>query len=181
MPIVLTKKSCRYFSKSRKARGMLNRKSDEGLTLIELLVVIAVVGLLASVIATFIGPARGKARDAIRETEMHQIFTAQEIVKGEDEQYALITTVGPTDPSDVTNTSIASAVGKAYLTPFPRDPASGSPAYKGFSNSLDRSKFCIYATLENTRTGCNPRYFIASHKGRGEVCNTAPVDLDCGL
>ena len=114
---------------------------------------------------------------------MQQIFTAQEIVKGEDEEYALIETVGP-DPSDVdydTTTNIASSINKIYLTPFPKDPGSSS-SYKGFSNSSDRKKFCVFAKMETAKTGCDPRYFVASGKGVGEVCNTAPTNLDdCGL
>lgn len=159
------------------------KKNGAGFTLIELLVVISIIGLLVSLVLVSTRGTRGKARDARRITDMQQIFTAQEIVKGEDEQYALIETVGP-DPSDVdysTTTNIASAINKVYLDPFPRDPG-GSSSYKGFSNFSDRKKFCVYVEMETAKTGCDPRYFVASGKGVGEVCNTAPTNLDnCGL
>ena len=57
-------------------RIMYSRKEQSGFTLIELLVVIAIIGILASVVLASLNSARGKARDAKRKSDVHQITTA---------------------------------------------------------------------------------------------------------
>ena len=54
------------------------RKNKKGFTLIELLVVIAVIGLLASIVLVSMGPARKKAKDTRRMTDLKQISSAME-------------------------------------------------------------------------------------------------------
>lgn len=49
-----------------------------GFTLIELLVVVSIIGLLASVVLASLNTARGKARDAKRRSELHQLAIALE-------------------------------------------------------------------------------------------------------
>jgi len=52
---------------------------SKGFTLIELLVVVAIIGLLASVILASLNTARGKARDAQRESNLQNIQIALEM------------------------------------------------------------------------------------------------------
>lgn len=58
-----------------------------GFTLIELLVVIAVIGMLASIVLVSLGPARGKARDARRLSDLKQIQLALELYYDKYESY----------------------------------------------------------------------------------------------
>ena len=53
--------------------------------------------------------------------------------------------------------------------------------YQIISNSAERQKFCVYATLENKGACGTTAYFVASYKGSGTVCDTAPTNLECGL
>ncbi|PJB98557.1 MAG: hypothetical protein CO078_01665, partial [Candidatus Nealsonbacteria bacterium CG_4_9_14_0_8_um_filter_36_17] len=55
----------------------------KGFTLIELLVVIAVIGLLSSIVLVSMSPARKKAKDTRRMTDLKQISSAMELCYGE--------------------------------------------------------------------------------------------------
>lgn len=61
--------------------------SNRGFTLIELLVVISIIGLLASVVMASLIPARGKARDVRRLTDMNTIQTALEMYVSSHNSY----------------------------------------------------------------------------------------------
>ena len=54
-------------------------QKNDGFTLIELLVVIAIIGLLASIVLVSLNPARAKARDARRMSDLHNIQLALEM------------------------------------------------------------------------------------------------------
>ena len=51
-------------------------KNNSAFTLIELLVVVAIIGLLSSVVMASLNSARGKARDAKRASDVHQLKNA---------------------------------------------------------------------------------------------------------
>ena len=70
-------------------RQNFSKKNLGGFTLIELLVVIAIIGLLASIVLISLGPARAKARDARRVTDVRQMSTALE-VEASDNPDALV-------------------------------------------------------------------------------------------
>lgn len=142
-------------------------KKKRGFTLIELLVVIAIIGILASIVLVSMGGARQKARDVVRQTDMRQIVSAQEMYYSDKDHYF--------------QSALLPATIDTYLT-IPKDPKGA--AYSWISNiaAADDQKFCAYATME-TLGGClagQTRYFVSSHKGAKEVC-VVPADLNCGF
>lgn len=65
-----------YFSSANARR---EQTLSSGFTLIELLVVIAIIGVLSSVVLASLNTARGKARDAKRLADLHEIQLAIEM------------------------------------------------------------------------------------------------------
>ncbi len=58
---------------------MIYKRKNGAFTLIELLVVIAIIGFLAAVVVASINNSRGKARDAIRKSDLNEIAKAVEL------------------------------------------------------------------------------------------------------
>ena len=171
---------------------MKTRKSfddkKEGFTLIELLVVITIIGTLSGIVLVSLTGVRSSARDAIRQSDMRQMVSAQGIYYGFKEEYYAL------DEQEGTP-----AIGR-YLSPLNdlRCPdglcAAGATNYQWYNNrtildcddpNLDaerREWFCVYATLEEKSEIPNYKvYFRASQWGTKKVdLSSAPsVSGDC--
>jgi prepilin-type N-terminal cleavage/methylation domain-containing protein len=151
------------------------QKKNKGFTLIELLVVIAIIGLLASIVLVSLGPARERARDAKRQSDIRQMGMAMEMCYGDadcgaSEQYI-----------DTTAGSVPGTIGN-YMTTLPVDPVdSGSYVYSWTTNTVDapvNQYYCVYALLESSAAGT---YFCASNKGVIEknYSSGSPSNSDC--
>lgn len=168
--------------------------TPKGFTLIELLVVISVIGMLASIVLVSLGPARARARDAKRVSDIRQISLAMELCYGDascnavnDSTYLAI--AASTVADDTIRRLTTTAIG-TYMPTIPRDPGGGpvgvtgrcdaaastveslAGAYCGFTTAAGAS-YCIYARLSDTRV------FTASEKGAGYMTAIPANATDC--
>jgi len=115
-----------------------------------------------------------KSLDALRQSNLRQIMQAMEMYFYDKGEYPEIKV---DNNGYIKNKSIG-----VYLDPLPKNPLRyerilnwkliKSLPYKGFSNSYDRNKYCIYAEM------WGEKFFAISSKG-SEILNTAPTVLDC--
>ena len=153
---------------------MLRRmREKKAFTLIELLVVIAIIGLLTSIILVTMGPSRAKARDANRQSDVHQVSLAMELCYNDDSPSCN----GKDKYIDTAADDAAGTIIGSYLT-VPTDPMdSGEHKYK-WTDGTDQY-YCFYVKLEAVAD----TWFCASNKGVSEKVYAGPPTNDdcCGM
>ncbi|MBU1102381.1 prepilin-type N-terminal cleavage/methylation domain-containing protein [Patescibacteria group bacterium] len=141
-----------------------NQKIQTGFTLIELLVVIAIIGLLATIVLVSLNSARIKARDARRQSDMHQIALAMEMYYD---------SVSPSSYKDLPNgyaTAIPSASSiSTYMNPVPLDP--GNRTYYWSDGGSPTTSYCAWVLLENSTN------YVLSNRNGTKVTSTVPSTL----
>jgi prepilin-type N-terminal cleavage/methylation domain-containing protein len=130
-----------------------------GFTLIELLVVISIIGILSAAVLSALNAARGKAFDAKRLNDMHQIQIALELYFNAHNAYPPSNTLGcsgweSTGADAINDNFVAALVSDGDLRPGVHDPvpalenSCGNYAYfrygpGGFSCDAGRGSFYI--------------------------------------
>ena len=119
--------------------------NKKGFTLIELLIVIAVIGILASVVLVGLGPVQKQGRDARRISDLRQVQNGLELYYNKYGSYP--------DASDWESLTRALTGGdtpsNGVASNVPKDPRSPDTKYQYWTNSPDRTTYCIGAQLED--------------------------------
>ena len=135
--------------------------------MIELLVVIAVIGLLSSIVLVAVGPARAKARDARRQSDVRQVNLAMEMCYDDSACNASEKYID-TAAGAAKNTTIGD-----YLV-VPTDPLDTSPYQYMWTDGTDQY-YCLYARIESPSA---TTWYCASQKGVGTKAYTGPPTND---
>lgn len=150
---------------------MFKTKKSFGFTLVELLVVIAIIGILASVVLVSLNSARGKARDARRIADIHQISLALETFYD-----ANIGSDGASTGQSYP-TGLDVLVSKLYLAQAPKDPQNGNAYnYAALGSGTSCTSYHLGATLENSNnTALASDADVAASVG---ICTGSAADFD---
>lgn len=162
------------------------RSKQRGFTLIELLVVIAVIGMLASIVLVSLGPARARARDAKRASDIRQIALAMDLCYGDTACNTVNDSTYLAVAADAATRRLTTAAIGTYMPTIPTEPGGGAAlcttaastietaagAYCGFTTAAG-SSYCIYARLSDSRV------FAASEKGAGYMAAIPANATDC--
>lgn len=161
------------------------KKKNKGFTLIELLVVIAVIGLLASIVLVSVGPARKKARDARRLSDVRQINLAMEMCYDDSgcagaEQY-------PDSENYANDIDKIDEDGTPLYLDVPCDPLDtdcdtekGDDDHEYVWINGTTQYYCVYVQLE---APSDTTWACASNKGvaQQESADTPTKDDCCGM
>jgi prepilin-type N-terminal cleavage/methylation domain-containing protein len=184
----------KFFKKDSKdfARAPFSEtKNGAGFTLIELLVVITIIGTLSGVVLVSLTGVRSSARDAVRQSDMRQVVSAEGIFFGFNERYFAANFPDGGTP-DISN----------YLVELHDTRCPGGNCIEGATdyawynntqiltcdnkpnrNAAARQWFCAYATLEekSSTSPSNKIYYRSSHRGTKKLdLESAPsITGDC--
>lgn len=143
------------------------KKSREGFTLVELLVVIAIIGILASVVLVSLNSARGKARDARRISDLHQVSLALENYYDANGNYP----------------STLASLATTYIAAVPKDPQTSTDyKYAALGSGTTCSSYHLGAVLENVHTALSSDSDAPSSDTvcTGSAANFGGATTDCG-
>ncbi len=130
-------------------------KNKKGFTLIELLVVISIIGILSTLSVVSLRSARGKARDAVKKSDLNAISTAIELYNIEESNYDIFdvncvdsdTTVVETTGNTICDGNrIEISSGEILLQSIPVAP---SDTYIAF---VSANGYCFSVLLEDDET-----------------------------
>lgn len=158
-----------------------------GFTLIELLVVISIIGLLATILIANLSSMRGRARDAVRKSDLSQLVSALRLYYNDKTGYPCSSCSGShricacgsgfgacnwgTDPLTSGGTSP-----NIYISLLPTDPQSTTTQYRYDADSTCpalATRFILSAFLENVSDSD-----ILRSQSR---CQTVAIALGVGL
>ncbi len=125
----------------------------KGFTLIELLVVISIIGILSSAAVVSLNDARLKARDAKRQADINQIYTALQLYIDNNGVYPECSCDGGYPTADcwvneLTNELLINPE-KPYIMPMPIDPKNRDGYFYQYCSD-DGDEFLIYYELESS-------------------------------
>ena len=123
---------------------------NKGFTLVELMVVIAIIAILTGILLTEFNPAKSKARDAKRVSDLNQVQLALELYYDRCKEYPATVPLNANDyngcPPTTPQINFATYVGN-----IPTAPAPGSYDY-ATNGSSDPSDYVLHVTLENSNS-----------------------------
>jgi len=124
------------------------RNSKNGFTLIELLVVVAIIGILSSVVLASLNSARGKARDAKRASDVHQLKTALEFYYNDNGFYPSVTC----DNCGIGMSALAAPL-SPYIKQIADDPLSGQ-GWQYVRGAVADTSYGLWIYYEKTSARC---------------------------
>lgn len=154
------------------------KAKQKGFTLIELLVVISIIGLLASIVFAALRPARMKARDARRITDLQEMRKALELYYSDHNSYPncqwIWSPIHNSRNPDWNTTGCLITALRPYMATLPVDPTNsgsnpwilGEYVYR-YDSTADLQNYCLFAQLEDTSNPnrCEIKKWISSVLG----------------
>ena len=125
-------------------------KNKKAFTLIELLVVISIIGILSTLSVVSLRSARGKARDAVKKSDLNAISTAIELYNIEESNYnisaadcTVATTVVETTSNTICSGNRIETTNDVLLQSIPVAPSDTYIAFVGANG------YCFSVLLED--------------------------------